>query len=89
MENQEAKAFQLLNLIELHEECQEFLAPVDYKRLGIPMYPIIIKNPMDIGTIKKRLKAHHYTNIHDFISDIQLVWDNCKKYNEASTVNPI
>ncbi|OMJ77714.1 hypothetical protein SteCoe_22617 [Stentor coeruleus] len=85
MENQEAKAFQLLNLIELHEECQEFLSPVDYKRLGIPMYPIIIKNPMDIGTIKKRLKAHYYTNIHDFIADIQLVWDNCKKYNEAST----
>ncbi|OMJ85646.1 hypothetical protein SteCoe_12995 [Stentor coeruleus] len=85
MESQEAKAHQLLGLLELHEESQEFLIPVDFESLGIPTYPTIIKNPMDLGTIKKRLKSHHYTKTQDFIADIQLVWDNCKKFNEAGT----
>src|SRR5574343_557876 len=83
---EENKAYQLLNLLELHEESQEFLAPVDYKKLNIPMYPMIIKIPMDLGTIKKRIKSHHYRNLHEFIAEVQLVWDNCKKYNEQITV---
>jgi BMFP domain-containing protein YqiC len=41
---------------------------------------------MDIGTIKKRLKTRHYRTLHEFISEVQLVWDNCKRYNEQSTV---
>lgn len=89
MDSQEAKAHQLLGLLELHEESQEFLAPVDFDSLGIPMYPTIIKNPMDLGTIKKRLKSHHYTKTQEFIADVQLVWDNCKKFNEAGTVKSI
>lgn len=86
MESYETKAHQLLALLELHEESHEFLAPVDFKLLNIPQYPIIIKNPMDLGTIKKNLKSHHYASVQDFIEDIQLVWDNCKKFNEVSTV---
>jgi hypothetical protein len=82
----ENKAYQLLNLLELHEESQDFLTPVDYKKLDIPMYPIIIKIPMDLGTVKKRIKSRHYRNLQEFIAEVQLIWDNCKKYNDQLTV---
>lgn len=76
----------MLSLLELHDESIEFLHPVDFKRLGIPMYPIIIKNPMDLGTIKKKVKQHSYKTLNEFISDVQLVWDNCKLYNDSLSV---
>jgi hypothetical protein len=44
------------------EESQPFLEPVDWKALGIPDYPTIIKNPMDLGTISKKLKENKYTD---------------------------
>jgi len=53
------------------------------------MYPTIIKHPMDLGTVKKKIKAHNYLNAQEFIAEVQLVWDNCKKYNEQSTVESI
>merc|ERR1712196_22653 len=37
-----------------------FLQAVDWKTLGIPDYPKIIKNPMDIGTIEKYLMSYMY-----------------------------
>ena len=83
---EENRAMQMINLLELHEESFEFQQPVDYKRLGIPMYPIIIKNPMDLGTIRKRTKQHIYKSLHEFISDVQLVWENCKTYNDKGSV---
>ena len=50
-------------------------------------YPIIIKHPMDLSTIKKKLKSSKYKIINDFIDDIQLIWDNCKLYNQEGSVN--
>jgi len=41
---------------------------------------------MDLGTIKRRLKSAYYRTLHEFIADVQLVWDNCKRYNEQQTV---
>jgi|LakMenEpi03Aug12_release.lakeMendotaPanAssembly.Ray.scaffolds.fasta_scaffold1111299_1 hypothetical protein len=58
-----------------------FNQPVDAEKLGIVDYHDIIKNPMDFLTIKEKLKRHEYNNIEQFISDIQLVFTNCIKYN--------
>jgi hypothetical protein len=35
-----------------------FMQPVDWKALGLPDYPEVVKNPMDIGTVKEKLKAN-------------------------------
>lgn len=35
-----------------------FAEPVDYEALKIPDYPTIVKNPMDFGSIKTKLKEH-------------------------------
>lgn len=42
-----------------------FREPVDWKGLGLYDYPQIIKKPMDLGTVKKNLKAKKYKNVAD------------------------
>ena len=74
-------ATQLIKLLEKEEEGYEFLSPVDYKALGLDDYPLIIKTPMDLGTIKKKIKAQKYGSMDDVVSDLLLIWDNCKTYN--------
>lgn len=49
-------------------------------------YPTIIKNPMDLGTVKKKLKSGKYKTATEFQDDIQLIWDNCKRYNQEGSV---
>ena len=34
-----------------------FAVPVDWKALNLPLYPKMIKHPMDLGTIEKKLLA--------------------------------
>jgi len=43
-----------------------FNQPVDPVALNIPDYPIVIKNPMDLGTVRNKLRANAYPTILDF-----------------------
>lgn len=63
-----------------------FNEPVDWEKLKIPDYPKIITEPMDLGTIQKKLEDSVYDVAVDFESDVQLVWDNAKKFNPPKTV---
>jgi len=54
---------------------------VDYIALNIPDYPNVVKNPMDFATIKTKLKEHKYERIQEFMSDMELVFYNCRVYN--------
>eukprot|EP01025_Chloroclados_australasicus_P050248 TRINITY_DN5755_c0_g2_i1.p1 TRINITY_DN5755_c0_g2~~TRINITY_DN5755_c0_g2_i1.p1 ORF type:complete len:512 (-),score=63.20 TRINITY_DN5755_c0_g2_i1:502-1860(-) len=56
-----------------------FNAPV--KAAEVPDYYKIIKNPMDLGTIGKKLKDGSYNSPIQFQEDMRLVWSNCKHYN--------
>lgn len=51
-----------------------------------PDYYSIIKNPMDFGTIKKKLEGLSYSDYEDFHSDMLLVRDNCRLYNPPGSV---
>lgn len=44
-----------------------FRQPVDPVALCIPSYPHIIKNPMDLGTIREKLRSSLYKNILEFV----------------------
>jgi hypothetical protein len=57
------------------------LEPVDWKGLGLPDYPAIVKNPMDLSTVKSKLLKGDYSSFDDLFADLQLIWDNCKLYN--------
>ena len=64
-----------------HAQAWIFLEPVDPTKLGIPDYFDIIKHPMDFGTIKANLNSNKYLKAQDFISDVNLVFNNCLLYN--------
>lgn len=51
----------------------------------VPDYYKIIKNPMDLSTIKKRLQEDYcmYTKPEDFVADFRLIFQNCAEFNEV------
>eukprot|EP01101_Sappina_pedata_P007638 TRINITY_DN4080_c0_g1_i2.p1 TRINITY_DN4080_c0_g1~~TRINITY_DN4080_c0_g1_i2.p1 ORF type:complete len:1007 (-),score=311.76 TRINITY_DN4080_c0_g1_i2:15-2990(-) len=62
-----------------------FNQPVDPIKLNIPDYPVIIKRPMDLKTIKKNLKFGRFANVEEFVEDIRLVFRNAQTYNHHTT----
>lgn len=80
------KIIDLIKHLEKRPEAFDFIRPVDFKGMGLDDYPIIIKQPMDFSTIKKKLKQDRYNNIQEALGDIVLIWDNCKTYNQAGSV---
>jgi transcriptional activator SPT7 len=46
-----------------------------------PDYYSIIKHPMDIGTMMKKLKNFQYKSKKEFVDDLHLIWQNCLRYN--------
>ena len=74
-----------LSAIAKERNAEIFLEPVDYVGLGIPDYPEIIKQPMDLSTIRKKIEDNKYQNVKEIYKDIQLIWDNCKRYNREGS----
>ena len=75
------KLQKIFTILEADPQAIDFLEPVDYIALNILDYPEIIKHPMDLGTVKKNLLNKVYNTFQDFLSDIDLIWKNCKTYN--------
>uniref|UniRef100_A0A3P8X427 Bromo domain-containing protein n=1 Tax=Cynoglossus semilaevis TaxID=244447 RepID=A0A3P8X427_CYNSE len=69
-----------------HHFAWPFQAPVDAIKLNLPDYYKIIKTPMDMGTIKKRLENHYYWNAQECIHDFNTMFTNCYIYNKVSNV---
>jgi hypothetical protein len=59
-----------------------FLEPVDPVKLNIPDYPLIVKHPMDLGTIKANLEGNVYSGPEGFAEHIRLVFKNALAYNQ-------
>ena len=62
-----------------------FLHPVDIVALNIPDYPSIVKHPMDLSTVERKLQEGDYDNADEFASDIRLMFHNCYLYNPPVT----
>ena len=70
----------LMELKAMTEYAQPFLQRVSKREA--PDYYNVIKNPMDIGSMIKKLKQLHYKSKRDFVDDLNLIWSNCLKYNQ-------
>lgn len=46
-----------------------------------PGYYEVIKNPRDLGTIKKSLEAQLYSDVFAFRDDVRLCFENCRTFN--------
>lgn len=58
-----------------------FYKPVDAELLGLHDYHDIIKKPMDLGTVKKKMDDREYKSAAEFADDVRLIFTNCYKYN--------
>lgn len=56
-----------------------FLNPV--KKKDAPDYYVVIKQPMDLGTMTKKLKQLAYKSKKEFVDDLNQIWKNCLKFN--------
>ena len=55
--------------------------------MAIPQdYYKIIKTPIDMGTIKKRLENKQYHSAQECIRDFKLMFSNCYTYNKPGEV---
>ena len=70
-----------LNELMRHQLAGPFLKPVD--PLLVPGYYDVIKDVIDLGTIKKRLEGNQYEDIEEFESEVKRVWGNCYKFNQG------
>ena len=55
-----ARCAAVLAALQKHECALIFSEAVDHVALNIPDYPEIVKRPMDLGTVKKKLEAGAY-----------------------------
>ena len=68
-------------------EAEPFRDPVDPVAHNVPDYLNVIKDPMDLGTIDRRLRQRGikpglpYTTVDEVVRDVRLVFKNCYTYN--------
>ncbi|KAI8050928.1 hypothetical protein BDF22DRAFT_694042 [Syncephalis plumigaleata] len=79
------RCMRILSKISSHPAALLFSRPVDPKLDGCPDYYNIIKNPMDLSTIRKKLESNTYTNKDAFAADIRLMINNCFLFNPPGT----
>ncbi|CAN4079131.1 unnamed protein product [Withania somnifera] len=76
----------LLKKLMSHQYSDVFNKPVDIVELNIPDYFTVIKHPMDLGTIKKRLTSGAYLSPLEFLADVRLTFSNALTYNPPGNI---
>lgn len=83
MQPWQAAASQLLAALSKYEGAHIFDRPVDPKTA--PGYYDVVTTPMSLSCVKAKLKKQVYRHPHAFLSDVQLIFDNCALYNQPGT----
>lgn len=73
----------LNNELKARQESWPFLKPVNKKL--VKGYYDIITRPMDLETVNKKINTHKYHSRADFLADIQLIANNCEKFNGSDS----
>ncbi|XP_022179942.1 histone acetyltransferase KAT2B-like isoform X2 [Myzus persicae] len=68
----------VLKFVKNNALSEPFLIPVDKK---VPGYYELIKYPMDLSTISKRLASGYYVSRKLFTADMKRMFSNCKTFN--------
>ncbi|KAJ2811101.1 hypothetical protein H4S07_002272, partial [Coemansia furcata] len=76
----------MVRALKKHRDAGPFLKPVDIVALNIPDYPTIVKTPMDLSTIERKLKMRQYLDTQAFADDMRLMINNCYMYNGRESV---
>jgi histone acetyltransferase len=73
----------MLKVLYSLKEAWAFRKPVD--GAVVLDYYSVIKEPMDLQTMRQKLNAGAYSTLKQFTKDVALVVGNCKRYNGAQT----
>jgi E1A/CREB-binding protein len=80
------KCLEVLRVLQSHQHGWVFNSPVDPVELGLPDYFEVVKKPMDLGSIRKKLENGIYHKLEDFESHTHLTFDNAMLYNPEGSV---
>ncbi|RWS18384.1 bromodomain-containing protein 3-like isoform X1, partial [Leptotrombidium deliense] len=70
----------VLKALHKHQFAWPFHEPVNTLKLKIPDYLNVIKHPMDLGTIRKRLENNYYFCADECVKDFKTMFTNCYVY---------
>lgn len=62
-----------------------FRQPVDPGTLNIPDYFDIVKKPMDLSTVKRKLDTGQYSDPWEYVEDVWLMFENAWLYNRKTS----
>lgn len=79
------KCKNILNALKKHRSATPFLRPVDPLSLNCPDYFEIIKEPMDLGTVEKKLRNNDYSSPYQFFANVRKIWSNAFTYNPRNS----
>ncbi|CAH2074013.1 unnamed protein product, partial [Iphiclides podalirius] len=69
----------LVKQIQLHKNAWPFMEPVDPREA--PTYYKVIKEPMDLQTVERKVNEQSYSTLSEFIGDMTKIFDNCRYFN--------
>jgi len=75
---------QVLPNIRKHKHAWPFQKPVNPSELGLPDYFDVVKRPMDLSAIKKKLDRNEYSQGSEALADFELMFSNCYLYNKPT-----
>jgi hypothetical protein len=63
-----------------------FAQPVDPQQDNLPHYATIVRQPMDLGTVRHKLLADKYPSVSAWRDDMELIWANSLSVNSRQSV---
>lgn len=76
--------YTLLNQMQNSPNAWPFNKPVDKDEVAD--YYDVIKEPMDLSTMEDKLEQDQYSTPEEFLYDANLIYNNCRKYNNETTI---
>ncbi|XP_063219960.1 bromodomain-containing protein homolog isoform X2 [Bacillus rossius redtenbacheri] len=75
---------QLWEIVQAKDTGDIFREPVD--QTEVLDYADVVKQPMDLSTMKTKLESHQYPDLWSFEADFKLMIQNCMAYNSRDTI---
>ena len=85
-EFQHSKCMDITNKLIAWPICGPFIQMVDPERDGCSDYFDVIKKPMALCEVKRKLTKNIYNSVDEWKKDVNLIWENAKKFNGDDTL---